>query len=390
MSVAAAGEGLLFAGDPLRRLEASVGVIRRGEPEFMRRALLVVAVGWLPLALLTALHGDFISSDTGNAFLFDFGVHARFLLATPLLILAEAICVPRLAAIARQFIDADLVAEADRQRYSSAVASSHRLMNSRVVELALCVLAYALAFVLIWATPAETLPSWHGRSSSFSASPGGWWASFVSLPLLLLLLLGWLWRICVWTRFLWLMNRLPLRLDPAHPDHAGGLGFLGSSLEGFIPIGFTVGVIAAGPVVNQVVHHHAYPLEFRPVAYGAIIISIVLCATPLLIFVGRLIQVRHCGILQYGALAMHMSERFQSRWLRPPPRLNQGTLDMAEFTGANALYTIALNARAVRILPLELRSVWLLSLATFLPFLPAWLWAVPFTELAKKIAASLL
>jgi len=158
MSVAAAGEGLLFAGDPLRRLEASVGVIRRGEPEFMRRALLVVAVGWLPLALLTALHGDFISSDTGNAFLFDFGVHARFL--------------------------------------------------------------------------------------SFAASPGGWWASFVSLPLLLVLLLGWLWRICVRTRFLWLMNRLPLQLHPAPPDHAGGLGFLGSCLEGFIPIGFTVGVIA--------------------------------------------------------------------------------------------------------------------------------------------------
>jgi len=63
---------------------------------------------------------------------------------------------------------------------------------------------------------------------------------------------------------------------------------------------------------------------------------------------------------------------------------------MSEFTGTNALYTIAANARAVRILPLELRSVWLLSLATFLPFLPVWLLAVPFTELAKKIGASLL
>jgi hypothetical protein len=34
--------------------------------------------------------------------------------------------------------------------------------------------------------------------------------------------------------------------------------------------------------------------------------------------------------------------------------------------------------------------VWLLSLATFLPFFPVWLLAVPFTELAKKIGASLL
>ena len=390
MSVAASGDDLLFAGDPLQTLEASAGVIRRGKPQFMRRAFLVVAVGWLPLALLTVLHGDFISFDKGNSFLFDFGVQARFLLAAPLLILAEAICVPRLAAIARQFIDADLVTDADRQRYNSAVVSSRRLMNSRIIELTLTVLAYALAVMLIWVTPPEALPAWHGRSSSFEASPAGWWSSFVSLPLLLLLLLGWLWRICVWTRFLWLMNRLPLQLDPAHPDRAGGLGFLGSSLEGFIPIGFTIGVIAAGPVANQVVHHHANPLQFRPVAWGAIIISIVLCATPLLIFVSRLIRVRHYGILQYGALAMHMSERFQPRWLRPEPRLNQGTLDMSEFTGPNALYTIAANARAVRILPLELRSVWLLSLATFLPFLPVWLLAVPFLELAKKIAASLL
>jgi hypothetical protein len=390
MSVAAAGEGLLFAGDPLQTLEASAGVIRRDKPQFMRRAFLVVAVGWLPLALLTVLHGDFISSDKGNSFLVDFGVHTRFLLAAPLLILAEAICVPRLAAIARQFIDADLVTDADRQRYNSAVASSQRLMKSRIIEIALTVLAYALAVMLVWVTPPETLPAWYGRSSPFAASPAGWWASFVSLPLLLLLLLGWLWRICVWTRFLWLMNRLPLQLDPAHPDHAGGLGFLSSSLEGFIPIGFTIGVIAAGPVANQVVHHHASPLQFRPVAYGAIISSIVLCATPLLIFLHRLIEVRHRGVLQYGALAMHMSERFQPRWLSPPPRLNQGALDMSEFTGTNAVYTIAANALAVRILPLELRSVWLLSLATFLPFFPVWLLAVPFTELAKKIGASLL
>src|SRR5262249_42520273 len=94
--------------------------------------------------------------------------------------------------------------------------------------------------------------------------------------------------------------------------------------------------------------------------------------------------------LQYGALAMHMGGRFQPNWLRPKPRTLQGPLDMSEFTGSNALYSIAWNARAVHMLPLELRSVARLSLATFLPFAPVWLLGVPFEDLTKKISAFLL
>jgi len=386
----AAGGALLFEGSPLQSLEAWAGSTRGGEPRLIRRALLVVAVGWLPMVLLTALHGDLVRSDAADSFLFDFGVHTRFLLAAPLLILVEAICVPRLAAIAYQFVDAGLVTEADRQRYDSADASSQRLMSSRIVAIALIVFAYALVFVAVRTAPPETIPSWHGRPIPFAASPAGWWALLISLPLLLLLQLGWLWRICVWTRFLWRMNAMALQLDPGHPDHAAGLGFVGSSLEGFLPLGFIVGMLAAGPVANQVVHHHASPLQFRSVVVTAIIISVVLCAGPLLIFLRRLIEEHHRGILQYGALAMHMGERFQPNWLRPKPRTLQGPLDMSEFTGPNALYSIASNAHAVRMLPLELRSVARLSLATFLPFVPIWLLVVPFEDLTKKITAFLL
>jgi hypothetical protein len=383
-------DGLLFAGSPLQKLEAWTGLTRGGKPQFLRRAVVVVAVSWLPLALLTAMQGDFIRSDSANSFLFDLGVHARFLLAAPLLILAEAVCVPRLAAIAHQFIEAGLVAETERQRYDSAVASTQGLMNSRIVAIVLTVLAYALVFAVLRTAPPEVIPSWHGRLASFAATPAGWWGLLVSLPLLLLLQLGWLWRICVWIRFLWLMNSLPLQLDPGSPDHAAGLGFVGSSVEGFLPIGFIVGLIAAGPVANQVVHRHASPLEFRSVAIGAIIVAVVLCAGPLLIFLHRLLEAHHRGILQYGALAMHMSERFQSKWLTPKPRKLEGALDMSEFTGTNALYSIAASARAMRILPLELRGIARLSLATFLPFVPVWLVAVPFGELAKKLSRFLL
>jgi len=46
--------------------------------------------------------------------------------------------------------------------------------------------------------------------------------------------------------------------------------------------------------------------------------------------------------------------------------------------------------RSVRILPLEPRTVGLLALATFLPFVPVWLVAVPFSEPAKTLRGFLL
>ena len=60
-------------------------------------------------------------------------------------------------------------------------------------------------------------------------SPAGWWHVVVSLPLLIILFLGWIWRLVSWTRLLWLISRLRLRLVASHPDHAAGLGFVGHS-----------------------------------------------------------------------------------------------------------------------------------------------------------------
>jgi hypothetical protein len=381
---------LLFSGGLLHRVEAWLGSTRQAKPRRAQLALLAVLVGWLPLVLLAAFNGDLVSTDIANAFLPDFGVHARFLLATPLLILGEALCVPRLSAVAREFLEAGLVVAVDRTRYDLAATSSQRLLGSRTIELALIVVAYLLVFVSAKTTPPDMVPGWHGQLNPFSPTPAGWWGLLISLPLLLSLLLGWLWRICVWTRFLWLMNRLPLQLDPSHPDHAGGLRFVGLSLEGFLPLAFVVGVIAAGPVANQVVHHRLDPLQFKSVAFGAAAIVVFVCAGPLLIFVRRLIDAHHQGMLEYSALAMRMGERFRSRWMGPRQRVDQGTVDMADFTGTNASYSIAANAFSSRILPVELRSVGLLIVATLLPFVPLWLLAVPFGAVIKKLGDFML
>jgi hypothetical protein len=85
-----------------------------------------------------------------------------------------------------------------------------------------------------------------------------------------------------------------------------------------------------------------------------------------------------------------MDRRLRLKYRSVGSDIDQGAPDMSDFTGTNAANSIGGTASAVRVLPLELRSVGLLMVTTFLPFVPVWLLAVPLDELAKKLSAFLL
>ena len=342
-AAAAPPEHVPFESAPPHRFQSWLGLLRAASPRVVRRAVLAVAVGWVPLALLTLVRGDFMRPDHANAFLLDFGAHARFLIAAPLLILAESLCAPRLAAIARHFVTGGLVAEADRPAYERAVDSTRRLLQSKAAEIVTFVLAYALVASLLLGTGDTEVPLWHGSIAGGHLAPtlAGWWGLLVSLPLLLLLLLGWLWRVGVWTRFLWLMSRMELRLVPSHPDHAGGLKFVGYSLEAFVSLAFTFGVLGAGVVLNQVVNRGTPPTQFKYLAVGVAVFAVVLFAAPLLVFVRRLIEEHHRGILAYGAFALRAGDEFERKWLMGP--VDEQTLRSPDFAPTNSLYSIGVT-----------------------------------------------
>lgn len=386
MSAAVAAERVPFESAPPYHLESWLGLMRAGHPHVVRRAVLAVAVAWLPLAVLTLVRGDFMRPDHANAFLLDMGCYARFVIALPLLVLAEAVSAPRLTAIARQFLTGGLIAEADRAAYERAVASTRRLLRSPVAEGAAFILAYALVASVLASKPDTAVPLWHGTifGERIAATPAGWWGLLVSLPLLFVLLLGWLWRVGLWARFLWLMSRIDLKLIPSHPDGAGGLGFLTTSLEAFLPLSFTFGVLAAGPVLNLVVHRGASPVQFRLQAVGVALFAAVLFGTPLLVFMRRLIDAHHRGVLSYGAFAIRAGQEFELKWLTPEAADEQ-TLQARDFAATNGLYSIARNAIKMRTLPFEARSIALLGGAALVPFVPAELLRLPLDLVLQKV-----
>jgi len=382
---------VLFFDGPPHRFESWLGLITPGRPRVARRAMLVAAVAWLPLALLTALHGDFIGPDHANTFLLDMGALARFLIAAPLLVAAESLCPPHLAEIARQFVDGGLVTEMDRPAYDRAVDSSWRLLRSPLAEIVTFLLVYVLiATLIVTAPPVGTLPAWHGSFATGALSPAGWWGVLVSLPVLLLLLVGWLWRVVVWTRFLWLMSGLKLQLVPSHPDRAAGLRFVGSSLWHFLPLSFAFGVIAAGAVANRVLHDGASPLDFKYLCLGVAAFAVTLFGAPLLVFGRTLSSQHHRGQFEYGPLARRVGDLLECRWLYQGQCIDEQALQVQDFGATNALNAITANVYAMRRVPIERRDLTLVALAAILPFVPIALLTVPPEELVRKLAELLL
>src|SRR6188508_2467042 len=78
--------------------------------ELLRRRVTVIALlAWLPLLLLSVLEGKAWGSAVAMPFLHDVDAHVRFLLALPLLVVAELVVHRRVRPLVGQFVKRGLV-----------------------------------------------------------------------------------------------------------------------------------------------------------------------------------------------------------------------------------------------------------------------------------------
>ena len=189
----------LFESGPPLGLQRQLGLVELGTPWVARRSALVILIGWVPLLLLTMMRDCALVGENIHAFAEDIAVHARFLIAPPMLILAETVCASRLGAIALHFHDAGLVPEHHHPRFAAALTSTRALLDSIKVEIGVVALAYLTVGSIVFSVHLDQLPTWHISSAGVAApfSLAGYWHLLVSLPLLLVLLFGWIWRLCL-------------------------------------------------------------------------------------------------------------------------------------------------------------------------------------------------
>src|SRR4026207_1861970 len=106
----------LFLGGPLyqifRRAHLSGNTL-----ELLRRRVIVIALfAWLPLLVLSIVEGHAWGNGVTMPFLYDVDVHLRFLIALPLLLVAELVVHQRMRPVIRQFVERGLIADGVRAK----------------------------------------------------------------------------------------------------------------------------------------------------------------------------------------------------------------------------------------------------------------------------------
>jgi hypothetical protein len=333
-----------------------------------REALWAVGIGWLPLALLSAAQSRVQPGSGLDAFLADRGVQCRALIAVPVLILGRASAYAKLSKLCNHFLDADIISPEDRPRFEAAMASTRRQEASGWAVIGATVVAYSLVLALVVSEPA--LPAWHVGPAIWVLrhSPAGWWHVLVSLPMLIVLLLGWFWRLILWARLLWRASCSRLDLVPPHPDRSAGLKFVGYSVRAFAPVGFALGVIVAGALANSVARHDVPLTTYRNVGAALLGFVILVFSAPLLAFVRPLTAAWQRGIHDYGAFAHGLGQGFARKWLTGA-KPDTPALGLPDFSALNDLYQCAGTVYTMRVLPVDIESTLLLGVATITPVL---------------------
>ena len=375
----------LFESGPFPHFQKSLGLFRPVGQKIVPRAVFSLLLGWIPILVLVMASG--LRNDALSSFFSDFAVHARSLIAVPLLILAEGTCLPRLEEIARHFVRAGLVSQQDYEPFSRRVNSTRRLMNSTVAEVVAIAAAYVIVFFLYRNSLSVTVPSWYLTVGGIRTWAGLWYC-FVSVPLLLILAFGWLWRLVLWGRFLYHVAAMKLVLISSHPDRASGLRFLGSSLLHFTPLSFTLGVVTAGSVANRVIYRGESLDDIKKTLIGLVIFVIMLFVGPLLVFVGNLRRSKINGIFQYGQLAGRVGQEFERKWLAR--KVDGEALEAPDFSATTDLYQVVGNVYAMGAFPFGLRGLIGLAVSALLPFVPVVLMTFPLKVILKELAALLI
>jgi hypothetical protein len=375
----------LMEGGPGDALMKRLKLVR---PEFgaasARTAISLAVLTWLPLLVFSLIEG-LAWGGARIPFFYDLAAHARFLVAVPILVLAEIPIGRRLREVAKHFLDAGLVRDEERKRFASCVVDAVRFHDGRLAELTLLALAYITTYTAIFKTSLQSGSMWFVPSTTAGLSPVGYYYALVSLPIFQFLIYRWAFRLVVWTRFLWQVAKLNLFLTPTHPDGSGGLGFLG---KGSIPFGvilFALSSVVSAGIASRILFSGATLEEFQLIYATLILLVLLVFIAPLIMFVAKLSRLKQTGLLEYGTLASRYTQEFDNKWVG---RINVaeesllGTADIQSLADLSSSYELV---RKMRVIPIALSDFVAMALPGAVPVLPLAATVMPVSEILKVI-----
>ena len=382
------GEFSLVLGGPLFQLLRRAHLSDETLTLVRQRIILFSLLTWLPLLVLSALEGKAFGSGVGVPFLLDLEVHARFLVAVPLLVAAELVVHNRMRFLIAEFLERNLIPERALARFKTVIASELQLRNSVLAEVLLLGFVYIGGVLIIWRHYITLdAPTWYATplAGGSTLSFAGIWYGYISLPVFQFLLCRWYFQIFIWIRFLWQVSRIDLSLLPTHPDRVGGLGFLSETVYAFVPLLIAHGALLAGLLGNRIYHLGATLPSFM--IEILILVGFLMCLVlgPFLVFSPQLARVKRIGRREYGSLAQRYVLEFDTKWLRggaPADEPLVGSADIQSLADLNNSFEIV---DTMHIVPFSKEAIFQLAIVTLAPLAPLILSMMSLEEILKKL-----
>lgn len=374
--------------EPPLRWQRAVHLAPRDGLGVGRRAVLFTALAWLPVAVWAAATHRFWQPSAGESLLQHFGVHARFLVAIPLLILAEARAHATLTTIFRQFVQCGVVGPDARESYARVLSGLARLRDATLPWLLL--LAVVLAWTLFDAPDPRGDPMAWARAGDGELGFGGFWVAYVARPIFLALLATWLWRLCLLVVAFARIARLDLSLVPTHPDRIGGLNFVEPLPKAFSLVTFAVSAVVASHWAHEILYHgQTVDALTRPSALFVVAWSLLLLL-PLLVLAPVLLSAKARGRMAYSALVAEHGRLVNRRWIRREPVGDSALLEAPEIGPVADTEAIYRAVATMRLVPIGMRSVLPILVPLAIPMFVVVALRVPFAEVVKKLLQAIL
>jgi hypothetical protein len=359
---------------------------KRPEYVFYRIAAGAAALCYLPLLLLSMLEGVAWGDKVAIPFLFDFAAFTRFLVAVPILIIAESLIGPKLDEVAFHFVRSGRISEADRELYKNAVQEGIDLRDSKWAEAIVLFIAYAGSVVsMAYFAPTVSNWEWMRTEAGVHYTFASWWYALISIPIFQFLVYRWFLRMFNWARFLHRVSRLELKLLPTHPDRAGGIGFVGANQRYFGLIAFALGAVFAGVFANEIIYEH-FPID--TIRIPAIAIAFLLVAfiqLPGFFFYTMLRRTKRRGVFEYGELALKYSAAFQQKWIKGERDENEQLLGSGDIQSLADLGNSYSVIQDMKVVPFPIKTSFWLAAAFLGPILPLYLTVMPLDEILETV-----
>jgi hypothetical protein len=336
---------------------------------------------WLPFVLAELVR--MALGERPDPTLFDLSVHARLLVAIPMILQAEKLIESAARSAIHSVYEERLC---DRTSIDVIVDRGEHLRDRWWPEAALLAGAVGFGVVAFWAGWTGVF---HGATGAGHWELARVWYVIVALPVAQFVILRFVWLWGIWCYMLARIARLPLAALVTHPDHAGGLSCLARPTTGFGAFAFACGAVLSGAWGTEVMAHRTTVEGQLPELCVFLVLAVAVAVAPLLLFSPLLYRMRRRGLAQYGDFAMGYMRAFHEYWIESgrPPNEALGSPHIQSLNDLGGAYRVVSGTKLFVFSGRMLAAVWG---AAIVPMLPVFASTLTVEHVVRRIVGAIM